>query len=83
MVVYSSAYAYTVTGYLGKKTLSELRQMYFKMKEDIFAKSGFEIGYNTNALEKILKQTFDSDMKMSDMKEPQLVIDQKIFIMNF
>jgi hypothetical protein len=57
--------------YKGKKSLSELRQIYFKLKEEIFAKSGFGIGYNTEALEKILKSSFDSKMKMSDIKEPK------------
>jgi calcium-independent phospholipase A2 len=58
----------------GKKSLSELRQIYFKLKEEIFAKSGFGIGYNTEALEKILKSSFDSKMKMSDIKEPKVLI---------
>lgn len=55
----------------GKKTLAELRQVYFKLKEDIFSKTGFGIGYNTEALELILKENFDSNIRMSDIKEPK------------
>ncbi|XP_019852623.1 PREDICTED: 85/88 kDa calcium-independent phospholipase A2-like isoform X2 [Amphimedon queenslandica] len=58
----------------GKKTLAELRQVYFKLKEDIFSKTGFGIGYNTEALELILKENFDSNIRMSDIKEPKVLI---------
>lgn len=71
MVLVITSYCSSCCSCVGNKTLSELRQLYFKMKEDIFAKSGFEIGYNTKALERILKHTLDDKMRMSDIKEPK------------
>ena len=55
---------------LGKKTLRELRQLYFRLKDDVFGKGRFGMAYNTNKLEEILKHEF-GDMKMSDVNYPR------------
>jgi calcium-independent phospholipase A2 len=58
-----------------KKSLAELRQFYFRMKEEVFAKGGLGgFSYNTDALEEILKDILGTEMKMSHVKEPKILI---------
>ena len=59
---------------LAKKTLPEMRQLYFKLKEQIFASPRFGFAYNTEALESLLKETLGSEIRMCDVREPKLVI---------
>ena len=60
---------------LGKKTLAELRQFYFKLKEDVFTTHGIGGlgGYNTDELERILKEVLGTEKRMSDIKEPKYI----------
>ena len=53
---------------IANKSLAELRQVYFKMKEEIF--SGFSRD-NTKALEDLLKETMGENMRMSDVDQPK------------
>lgn len=66
---------------LAKKTLPELRQLYFKLKEQIFASPRFGFAYNTEALESLLKETLGSEIRMCDVKEPKLAYCD--FYMNY
>jgi len=54
------------------KPLKELRKMYFKLKDKIFAKRYGAIPYsNTEALEEILKETFGEDQKLGSKENPR------------
>ena len=47
----------------GDKSVEEVRQLYFKMKSEVF--TGGSYGFNTDMLEKILQETFPSHMTMN------------------
>lgn len=68
---------------LGNKTLAELRQFYFKLKEDVFTTQGIGGlgGYNTDELERILKEVLGTEKRMSDVKEPKY--NEWILILSF
>ena len=51
------------------------------MKEDIFAKAGLGFGYNTEALENILKDIFSTEMLMSHVQEPKFVYNSRNYVM--
>ena len=55
---------------LGKKSLRELRQLYFRLKDEVFGSGRLGLGYDTSKLEEILKSEF-GDMKMSDVQYPR------------
>ena len=57
--------------YLAKKSVSELRKLYFKMKDKVFGSVRFGVAYNTEALEQILKDELGSDTKLSDVEFPK------------
>ena len=59
---------------VGKKSLVELRQLYFLLKNRIFMKSRYGYGYNSETLEEILKDYLTTDIKMSDVRHPKYVI---------
>jgi hypothetical protein len=46
----------------GEKSLEEVRHLYFKMKSEVF--TGGSYGFNTAALERLLKETFPPHMTM-------------------
>ena len=56
--------------FTAKKTLKELRQLMFQMKDEVFGYSRGGYACNTEALERILKEVF-GDMKMDDIKYPR------------
>ena len=56
--------------FTAKKTLKELRQLMFQMKDEVFGSSHGSYGCNTEALERILKDTF-GDMTMNTIKYPR------------
>ena len=56
---------------IAKKSLQELRQLYFKLKDQVFARDRMGFAYNTDALESILKEEFGEDMVMSDCQFPR------------
>lgn len=58
----------------GKKSLTELRQLYFLLKNRIFMKSRYGYGYSSNALEEILKDYLKEDVRMSDVIHPKYVL---------
>ena len=52
-----------------------MRQFYFKLKEDVFTTQGIGGlgGYNTDELERILKEVLGTEKRMSDIKEPKYI----------
>ena len=58
----------------GKKSLREIFQLYFMMKDRIFSKSRIGFGFNTEVLEEILQEYLDPDIKMTDVTHPKYVV---------
>lgn len=54
-----------------KKSLAELRQLYFRMKEKVFGSDRFGFAYNTENLEELLKDVFGTTMTMADEELPK------------
>ena len=53
-----------------KKSLKDLKQLYFKLREKVFANPrGFD--YDTDALEELLKENFGTTMCMNDVTHPK------------
>jgi hypothetical protein len=57
----------------GKKSLREIFQLYFRMKDRIFSKPRIGFGFNTDVLEEILQECLDLDVKMTDVTHPKYV----------
>ena len=57
----------------GKKSLREIFQLYFRMKDKIFSKPRIGFGFNTDVLEEILQECLDLDVKMTDVTHPKYV----------
>ena len=56
---------------LGNKSLEEVRQLYYKLKDDVFGNSMIaSLNFNTDKLQKFLQETF-GEMKMNDVKYPR------------
>ena len=55
---------------LGDLSLAELRRLYYDMKDTVF---GQFVSYlcDTNALEKLLKEKFGTEKRMSSVKKPK------------
>ena len=60
-----------LTWYTAKRSLAQLRQLYFKMKDKVFGTDRLGFGYNTRALEGILMEEFGPTMKMTDVEFPR------------
>ena len=58
----------------GKKSLREIFQLYFMMKDRIFSKSKIGFGFNTEVLEEILQEYLDPDIKMTDVTHPKYAV---------
>ena len=57
---------------LAKKSLYQLKQLYFEMKEDVFGSGNkYGYGFNTRKMEEVLKRNFGSDMTMMSVLEPK------------
>ena len=52
-----------------KKTLKEIRQLYFRLKDDVFASPRFGLSYNTEALERLLIDIFGTEMTLEHDRE--------------
>ncbi len=60
-----------VSIFSAKKSVEELRQICLQLKDEVFANPKFGISYNSEALEKLLKETVGTKMRMSDIKHPK------------
>ena len=56
-----------------KKNLSELRQLYFKLKDRVFSEGRLGLAYSTASLEKVLQEEFGTEARMSDVRHPKYV----------
>lgn len=66
---YSNAWFLYTTA---KKSIAQLRQLYFKMKDEIFGKARLGgISFNTLGLEKLLKEEFSEHVCMDDESYPR------------
>ena len=65
--------------YVANKSLSELRQLYFKIKDRVFGSDRFGFAYNTEALEHLLKDEFGTSMRMDSVTTPKYAIGMNEF----
>ena len=56
---------------VANKTLPELRQLYYRMKDQVFAKARAGFAYNSKALEVILQEVLGTEMMMKDVSQPK------------
>ena len=56
-----------------KKSLQEIRQAYFKVKNRVFAKARFGVVFSAQAMEEILKEML-GDIRMFDVQKPKYVL---------
>ena len=55
-----------------KKSLQQLKQLYFEMKEDVFSSGNkYGYGFDTRKMEEVLQRNFDPEMRMSSISEPK------------
>ena len=60
--------------YSAKKSLHQLKQLYFELKEDVFSSGNrYGYGFDTKKKEQVLLRYFDPEMKMTDITEPKYV----------
>ncbi len=61
-----------VVAFLEKKTLQELKQLFFEMADNVFGtKNRYGYGCDSEGFSAILKGYFGEDMKMGDITEPK------------
>lgn len=54
------------------KTLAELRKLFFRLREKVFAEK--RTGFRSEALELVLKELLGTDMRMCDKPHPRLLV---------
>lgn len=59
--------------YVAKKSLLELKQLYLRMKSEVFGGGILRIIHNSEALDRLLKKTFGTEKLMSqaDVNDPK------------
>ena len=60
-----------VLWFTAKRSLAQLRQLYFKMKDRVFGTDRLGFAYNTQALEQLLISEFGTTMIMTDIEFPK------------
>ena len=53
------------------RTLKDIRQDGLRIRDEIFAKATFQVGYNTSKLERIYRDAFGDEMTMDSVKYPR------------
>ena len=56
---------------VAKKTVKEVRKIYFRLKEEVFSSPRAGFAYNTAALEKLLQETLGSRTQMNSVSSPK------------
>ena len=51
--------------------LHRLRDLYFRLKKDVFSKGRVGFSYDSMRLEQLLKDELGTEMRMSDVKHPK------------
>lgn len=59
--------------FTAKKSVTEIRQLYFRMKDEIFGKVKGGMTFNTAGLEALLKEEFSEHVCMDDITYPRCV----------
>lgn len=54
-----------------KKSLKELQQLMFKLKDEVFANPRAGFAFNTKAMERMIMEEFGTDMLMCHVKKPK------------
>jgi len=54
-----------------RTSLSYIRDLYFRLKEEVFSKGRVGFCYDTKRLEELLIEEFGTEMKMSDVQHPK------------
>jgi len=57
-----------------RKSLQELRQLYFRMREEVFSSPRAGFAFNTRALERMLQEELGSEIRMGDVKRPKVLV---------
>ncbi len=52
-------------------SLNDIRQLYLKIRNKVFAKPRMGFAYSSETLEQLLKETFGPNMVMSDVNHPK------------
>ena len=52
-------------------TLSQLRNLYFRLKEEVFSRGRVGFCYDSERLEEVLKEQLGTDMRMGDISHPK------------
>ena len=55
----------------GNMSLVQLRQLYFRLKQQIFANTRLGYAYNSRGLEELLQDELGTDLRMCDIKHPK------------
>eukprot|EP00731_Ephydatia_muelleri_P026392 Em0018g492a len=56
------------------RSLKDIRQDGLRIRDEIFAKATFQVGYNTSKLERIYRDAFGDDLAMDSVKYPRVLI---------
>lgn len=56
------------------RSLKDIRQDGLRIRDEIFAKATFQLGYNTSKLERIYRDAFGDDLTMDSVKYPRVLI---------
>lgn len=51
--------------------MAQLRQLYFRLKEQVFSRSRMGYAYNSKALEELLKEELGTELRMCDVNYPK------------
>ena len=62
---------YVVVLLAGKMSISDVRKLYFRVRNDVFMDARAGISFDTDALEKILQNVVGKEMRMSDVTYPR------------
>ena len=58
--------------YAARKSLHQLKQLYFELKEEVFSSGNkYGYGFDTKKKERVLLRYFDPEMKMTAIMEPK------------
>lgn len=61
----------TISVCAAKKSLAQLRQLYFRMRDEVFGKARGAMSFNTAGLERIFKEEFTETRCMDDESYPR------------
>lgn len=57
-----------------RMSLSQLRTLYFRLKEEVFSKGRVGFSYDTVRLEELLKECLGTELRMGDVKHPRVLV---------